>query len=294
MIRREDIQIRDPYVFVKNNTYYLYGTTDADCWRGSAQGFDAYTSANLQEFDGPFRVFSAGNGFWGTRNFWAPELHFYRGAYCLFASFKADGRARATAVLRADNPLGPFTPWGAEALTPPDWECLDGTLFVDDRATPWLVFCHEWVQQGGGTICAVRLRKDLSAARGKPLTLLAAKDAPWTREVRHSSGAVGHVTDGPFLWRGREKLWMLWSSLTPSGYAAGLSYSASGGIAGPWLHLPEPLYAGDGGHGMLFLDIYSRLTLALHAPNKTPDERPLFLRIRDAGDHLEIIKEPTP
>ena len=294
MIKRKDIQIRDPFVYAEDKTYYLYGTTDSDPWRGPAEGFSVYTSRDLVNFDLPVQVFSAQASFWGRENFWAPELHRYQGAFYLFASFKAPGRRRATSILKADSPFGPFLPWGEETVTPPEWECLDGTLHTDPAGRPWLVFCHEWVQFGGGTICARRLKSDLSGADGEPLLLLKASDAKWAKKIRHSSGVEGHVTDGPFVYRGKERLWLLWSSLAQEGYAAGLSYSPSGEVTGPWVNMDGPLYHGDGGHGMLFKDTHGVLTLAVHAPNKTPMERPQFLRARDEGDKISLSGEVSP
>ena len=74
MISRQDIQMRDPFVYLQGDTYYLYGTTDADCWRGNGGGFSVYTSRDLISFDPPVEVFKANNGFWGRENFWAPEM----------------------------------------------------------------------------------------------------------------------------------------------------------------------------------------------------------------------------
>ena len=130
-----EIQIRDPYVVLLDGKYYLYGTTGNNCW-GKGYGFDAYTSDDLTHFDGPFPIFRPQPGFWADKNFWAPEMHFYRGGYYLFASFKADGVCRGTQILRADHPLGPFEEWSDGPVTPRDWECLDGTLYVDGDGKP--------------------------------------------------------------------------------------------------------------------------------------------------------------
>lgn len=37
---------------------------------------------------------------------------------------------RGTQILRADKPEGPFVPLSDGPVTPADWECLDGTLYV--------------------------------------------------------------------------------------------------------------------------------------------------------------------
>jgi hypothetical protein len=57
-------------------------------------------------------------------------------------------------------------------------------------------------------------------------------------------------------------------------------------LRGPWHQSEEPLYAADGGHGMVFRALTGRLYLALHAPNKTPNKRPLFLEVAEEGGTL--------
>ncbi|MEO8396951.1 MAG: family 43 glycosylhydrolase [Chloroflexota bacterium] len=138
MLKTSAIHIRDPFVLPipAEKRYYLYGTTGADAWTSSASGFDTYTSADLQNWDGPFPVFRPPAGFWADRNFWAPEVHFYHRRYYLFASLKAEGVCRGTQILAADSPRGPFLPISEGPVTPRDWECLDGTLFVDGADQP--------------------------------------------------------------------------------------------------------------------------------------------------------------
>ncbi len=287
MLLRNQIQMRDPFVFVENGKYYLYGTTDTNCWRGQPDGFDAYVSEDLIHFEHGGRIFAPSGAFWGTENYWAPEMHRHQDAYYLFASFKAPGRRRATSILKASNPLGPFAPWGEETATPAEWECLDGTLYVDDAGQPYIVFCHEWVQAGGGTICVRPLKYDLSGPAGEPQTLFAAKDAAWTKQITHSSGISGHVTDGPFVYRHQNgQLWMLWSSMSETGYAIGQAVSESGKIQGPWRQAEKPVYSGDGGHGMVFRALNGKLYLTIHTPNRTPEERPIFLEVIESDSGL--------
>lgn len=284
-----EIHMRDPYVLPWQGRYILLGTTDDNCWSGKAQGFRAYTSADLENWTPAGWLFRRTPDFWGEENFWAPELHVYKGGFFLLASFKAPNRRRATCILRADDPLGPFTPWGDVQLTPRDWECLDGTLFVDDRQRPWLVFCHEWLQTGDGEMCAVALRDDLTGPAGDPILLFRASEAPWAVET--GDGPRGFVTDGPFLYRSRRGgLWMLWSSQGRDGYAIGVAQSG-GGLTGPWRQEREPFFGRDGGHGMIFRTLDGRLMLSIHAPNQTPNERPLFLPIEESGNAFRRIDE---
>ncbi len=291
-MKRADVQMRDPFIYIQGDSYYLYGTTDVNCWKGPFEGFKAFKSGDLENFEPLGLVFTPPENFWGTQNFWAPELHCYKGSYYLFASFKAPQVCRGTSVLKADSPQGPFLPWGEERVTPKNWECLDGTLYVDEMGQPWCVFCHEWVQQGGGTVCAVRLKADLSGPEGEPVILFAAKDAAWVKRCHHSSGAEGYVTDGPNMIKASNgQLWMLWSSVTPTGYGIGLAKSRNGSILGPWALPEEPIFAKDGGHGMVFTDLNGTMRLTIHTPNDTPNERPIFRALRETEEGIELIEE---
>ena len=165
MLKRKDLRIRDPYIFVdrENKTYYMYGTTSLAKDSLSAMNtFSAYVSKDLENFEGPFLIFDGSTQpFWATKDFWAAEVHFYKGKYYLFGSFKTEGKCRATQILSSDSPLGPFLPISQEPQTPWEQECLDGTLWVED-GRPYLVYAHEWVQCYDGEICAVELTEDLS------------------------------------------------------------------------------------------------------------------------------------
>jgi len=290
MLKTSDIHLRDPFVLPveAERQYYLYGTTGAHAWTESAAGFDYYTSPDLERWQDPFPAFRPPAGFWADRNFWAPEVHVYSGAWYLFASFKAEGVRRGTQILAADGPQGPFVPISDGPVTPREWECLDGTLFVDAHGGPWMVFCHEWVQVGDGEICALRLSDDLASASEEPRLLFRASEAPWAQPIS-SKGRHGYVTDGPWLHRlASGALILLWSSFGAGGYTIGQARSASGDISGPWQQLPEPLYAGDGGHCMVFRAFDGGLRLAFHRPNQSPHERPQFVLLRETASSLEI------
>jgi len=214
--------------------------------------------------------------------------------YYMFASFKAPQRYRGTQILVSDHPSGPYEPLTDGPVTPDEWECLDGTLYIDDHGDPWIVFSHEWVQVMNGSIWAMRLSHDLKQAAGRPVFLFCASEAPWVyrpgwpeTQGRHSFPT--YVTDGPFLYRTTNgRLLMLWSSRGPSGYAMGIARSESGSITGPWTHEDTPLWAEDGGHGMVFRAFDGRLFVTFHRPNKTPHERPFFVEIEDTGDTIRL------
>ena len=296
MKRTSDIQIRDPYVLPDpGGWYYLFGTTDPDCWKGPGVGFDCYRSRDLVAWEGPFPAFRPPAGFWATTNYWAPEAHRHGGRYYLLASFKAPRHYRGTQILASDKPEGPYVPLGEGPVTPPDWECLDGTLHVDEDGKPWMVFCHEWVQIHNGAVCAIRLSQDLSRADSRPILLFSASEAAW---VEHRPWPENdprirfprHVTDGPFLHRMADGgLVMLWSSVGWEGYAMGIARSQSGTVLGPWVQEEKPIWSRDGGHGMVFRRFDGQLCMTLHTPNQTPNERAVLVPVEERDGSLRVV-----
>ena len=286
----KDIQIRDPFILVENNSYYLFGSTDKDIWKSAGFGFDMYISkGSLKEFDGPFPCFRAPENFWSRINFWAPEVYKYDNEYYMFATFKPLQGRRGTAVLKTASLEKPFIPWSVGPVTPPEWECLDGTLYIDEQKKPWMIFCHEWQQVSDGEICLMPLTQDLKNAAGNPQLLFRASEAPWASEFKGRT-ASGFVTDGPYVYTAKNgNLLMLWSSFGPdSKYRIGLALSESSRITGPWKQLAEPLYSADGGHGMLFHSMEGKLYLAIHSPNNSPDERPVFIEMYEEDGMIRL------
>ena len=278
----EQINIRDPFVLYEDGKYYMYGTRAKD-FGIQTGGFDVYLSSDLATWSAPIPCFdSEAHGLNRAAN-WAPEVHKFRGKYYMLATFEKEDGLRGTYSLVADNPLGPFVPNSHGALTPTGWECLDGTLHVED-GVPYLVFCHEHTQIIDGTICYARLSDALDAIEGEVTTLFAASECPYVD--RHQSGHF--VTDGPFLFRTHTgALLMIWSSFICGNYAE-LVVRFRDGRLGPDLeHLP-PLLDSDGGHGMLFSD-ENGLTFTYHTPNASLAERPAFRRVVDCGDRLALL-----
>ncbi|WP_063564326.1 glycoside hydrolase family 43 protein [Paenibacillus sp. O199] len=293
MHRLEDIHFRDPYILAipSRKKYYLYGSIGQNVWNGPAIGFDVYESEDLIHWSGPSPCFRAPADFWSDHHYWAPEVYEWEGRFYMFASFKAEGVSRVTGVLVADQPEGPFELW-CRSLTPPDWECLDGTLYVDDQGDPWMIFCKEWVQVEDGEMYAVRLKPDLKGTIGKPDLLFKASEAPWS--VGGGEQRNRYVTDGPFLYRMQnDELVMMWSTSGQDGYTLGLARSLSGKPQGPWKQDDKPLFANNGGHGMLFRTFEGQLCLTIHAPNNHPKERPVIFRMQEKQGQLTLMDNPT-
>ncbi|MDR2792782.1 MAG: glycoside hydrolase family 43 protein [Treponema sp.] len=301
MLHIEDIHIRDPFVVPSDGRYYLFGSTDKDIWRSPGVGFDMYVgTGSLDEFDGPFPAFRPPDGFWSAKNFWAPEVHPHRGAYYMFATFLPKKGRRGTAVLKSESGImGPYLPWSLNAqgapgnVTPAEWECLDGTFFMEE-GKPWMVFCHEWRQVGDGEICAMPLTEDLMQAAGEPRLLFRSSEAAWSYELP-ARAPGSYVTDGPFMHRAQDgTLLMLWSAFGKEGnYCIGAARSEDGTLLGRWKQDIDPLYAADGGHGMVFRDFDGTLRLAIHSPNSHSYERAFFIAVTETNNTLRVSQNPV-
>ena len=126
-----DLRIRDPFVFTDvPNARYIMVASMSNRQRGT-KGWECYTSKDLRHWQAPVTVFTPPAGFWADRDFWAPELHTYRGKFYLFGTLSTERVKRGTQVFVADGPLGPFHAHTDTAATPHDWMALDGTLYVD-------------------------------------------------------------------------------------------------------------------------------------------------------------------
>lgn len=289
-MRTSDINIRDPFVLLHEDKYYLYGTRSATCW-GPADGFDCYVSEDLEEWDGPTCIFHRPEGFWADRFYWAPECVYHDGKFCLITTLGCEDRKKGIYVLKSDSPTGPFEPC-SDCVTPADWSCIDGTVYFED-GTPYLIFSHSFEDDPRGDMCMVQLSGDLCSPAGEITTLFSAGEAPWANPVPFAKAEFGmdgdvYFTDGPCIVPMDEGLYMTWSSWGTSGYAVGIAVSESGKISGPWRQLEKPLYPENGGHGMVFTDKSGQMHFTLHSPNDKYLERPVFMKLREKDGSLEL------
>ena len=285
-MKLEEINIRDPFVLLENEKYYLYGSRGKEAW-GKCTGLDVYISDDLNEWSPALEVFSKPENFWADMNFWAPEVHKYKNKFYMFVSFKSSDKRRGTQILVADSPTGPFLEHSLGPVTPNDWECLDGTFYIGGDNTPYIVFCHEWLQAIDGEICAMKLSDDLKRSVGDPVVLFKASQSPHVSSVDNNGN---FVTDGPFLYRNsRGRLFMLWSSYGKNKkYCELLAYSRNGEIDGEWIQCDEPLFTDDGGHGMIFKTKTNKLVFTMHTPNGTLLERPILLPATEFKDTITL------
>ena len=278
-----EVRVRDPFVLEYEDFYYMYGT--GLLW----DGYGCVCSADLKTWSAPVRVYTPQGVCDGEGDWWAPECHYYRGAFYLFATYRsaATGK-RGVAIFRASDPLGPFEIITDGHVTPKDSDAIDGTLYVDEDGQPWMVYVAEWTSSEDriGDMMAAKLSDDLTTFISAPIRLFRATDG---------GRKCGGVTDGPFIYRTKNgRLLMLWSNIDDGSYCVKIAYSSNGRVDGSWRQQPGHLYTGtkehaDGGHGMLFTAPDGTLTLAIHSPNfesESSQTTAVFVPVDDIGDTL--------
>lgn len=291
--KTEDVYIRDPCVLVYGNKYFMYGTGAA-----TKAGYGCYVSEDLENWAGPVNVFEqdTAENFDGIGDYWAPECYYYNGSFYLFATYKSGVTGhRGVSIMKSESPLGPFTEITDGHITPNEWDAIDGTLYIDKKGEPWMIFVHEWTSMpdGVGDMSYAKLSEDLTRFTTEPVKMFDADDPFWTSN---------RVTDGPCPYRtGDGSLIMIWSNnIIQAGYSVGIARSSNGEIDGEWTHDLFPLYTKgayhqlDGGHGMIFTSLDGKLMLSIHSPNSSTEENmthAVFLELEDTGNTIQIKGE---
>jgi len=296
----DSIRLSDPFILAdkKTSTYYMTGT-----------GGLLWKSKDLRKWTGPYRVTQTDPDSWMGPNpmIWAAELHAYEGKYYYFATFTnrnvvidtVKGNAinrRASHVLVSDKPDGPYVPMQDAVYLPPDKPTLDGTFWVGSDGKPYMVYCHEWLQNWNGTVERIELKPDLSGTAGKRQILFFASDSPWSKERNEYGNVIfNKVTDGPFLFRTQTgTLGMIWTSWVFSDYTQGVAYSESGTLDGPWVHEKEPITPPNFGHGMLFRTFTGELLMSVHSHDSVEGRAiriPHLFKVDDSRDKI-IVGNP--
>ncbi len=269
-MKRENLHIRDPFIFTENGKYYLLGTTGDDSW-GKGSDLTLYESADLENFNRVCALVTDGS-LAGYTNIWAPELHAFNGKYHLIVSAFREDLGRGSLILTSDSLFSPFGMLTGRYVTPENWGCLDATLFVY-REEPYLCFSNEWLTpvsgNGDGSLFIAKLSPDLKRLVEAPVKIVSGRNCPLSVEI--GDERKGYVAEGPFLYCENDKIVLLWSTFTKSGYSVLKSVSESG-IYGKYV-LKETVFDKDGGHCMRFTDLKGENHIVLHQPNRSPDER---------------------
>ena len=257
---RQRVRGGDPFIHVEDGTYYLY------CSFRDAVGHVVYTSKDLAEWlpyqgrdKGGF-VYVKGNGF-GSRLFWAPEMHKYMGKYYLFHSAE-----EKVTVDVADSPLGPFRNPEKKPYFPEG--NIDNSLFVDDDGTPYMLYAHF---HAGNEVWICELEKDLLHAKPETQRRLVRSKEDWEMNRANPKYAKYSIAEGPCLVKHNGIYWLTYSSHHVIDPAYNVCLATASSARGPYTKQGKgPILAPRGGlectgHHSLFRDKAGDWKIVFHA-----------------------------
>jgi beta-xylosidase len=198
---------------------------------------------------------------WASANFWAPEIHAWRGRYYVYYVGRKQGGPLSVAVATADKPQGPYTDHGI--LVSQEAGSIDAMAVDDERGERWML----WKEDGNSRklptpIWAQRLNEDGTRLVGERVELIR-NDEPWE----------GAVVEGPFVLRRGDWFYLFYSggACCGRGCTYGLGVARARNLLGPWeKHPSNPILAGNfewkcPGHGSIVTDPQGRDWLLYHA-----------------------------
>ena len=289
----QPILLADPTIFAENGQYYVYGTS-------SNQGFEAYTSSNLEDWTGPCGnlqngfVLTTGTSF-GVSSFWAPQVFKRNGkyyiAYC--AATTKDHASQQIAIAEADSPRGPFSQ-KTKVSIPADMQEIDPFVFVDDDGKIYLYHVREI---DSNAIYVSKLNSDMTETdETKTARCIKANTYTW----ENVANASWPVAEGPTVVK-RDGVYYLFYSVNDFrniNYAVG--YATSDSPMGPWTKHPEPILTREligqngPGHGDIFQDAKGDYYYVFHTHNSSTQVAPrktALIKMEWNGTEVRMKKE---
>ena len=258
--------IRDPFIMLDNNRYYLTGTIPP-YWDGKSEGVKLWVSDDLlnwEEIGFILRRDVADANSWFRDYWWAPEIHKKNGRYFLTVNCRNDelgvGQNPLIAVsdridgeyklLNAESPL--FTRQAYEAGESCCADGNDANIFTDDDGQSYISVCFD---KG---IFMYPFDLETATITGAPIETVHASENGW--DTRN---------EGQFVMKRNGIYYCFWSSFTRS-YEVGVAYAKD--INGPWVKDERnPIITPIGinglkhsGHNCIFIDRDGRYLTAYH------------------------------
>ncbi len=258
--------IRDPFILLEGDKYYLTGTTPP-YWDGKSEGVMLWSSDDLLNWKEERIILhrnTAKSDSWFRDYWWAPEIHKKNGKFYLTVNCRNDeldiGQNPLIAVsdeidgeytvLNADKPI--FSNEDYEKGLYPCPNGNDANLFTDSDGKTYITTC--W----GNGIFLYEINLDSITLVGEPVVVVEASQNGWDTK-----------NEGQFIIKHNDIYYCFYSSFTRS-YEVGVAYSKN--IRGPWIKDERnPIITPFGveglrhsGHNCIFTDKQGRMWTAYH------------------------------
>ena len=272
---RRRVRGGDPFIHLENGMYYLYFSS------GDTTGLTVYTSTDLKEWlpdqgrDKSGRAYANGNGF-GSRLFWAPEMHKYKGKYYLFHSAE-----EKVTVEVGDSPLGPFRNPEKKPFFPEG--NIDNSFFLDDDGTPYMLYAHF---NAGNEVWICELEKDLLHAKPETQRKLIRAEEDWEMNRADPRFSNRSIAEGPCLVKKDGLYWLTYSSHHVMDDNYNVCLATATDVKGPYVKQGKgPILAPRGkyrctGHHSLFKDKSGTWKIVFHT--RDPGGGPRYTCTADA------------
>ena len=284
---KSQVPLADPYILLDGDTYYAYGTNDAN-------GIRCYTSNDLRlwKYDG---LALHKDNTTETQWFWAPEVYHIGDKYIMYYSANEHLYA-ATST----SPKGPFVQVGSYQMgsifDQADEKCIDSHVYFDVKANGDTIAYIFFVRfNDGNCIWQAKLSDDFITP--VPGTLRKCFAASQTWELKQ-----GRVNEGPNVIKYRSTYFLTYSGndYRCQDYAVG--YATTTNIAsGTWTkYASNPILRRwddlvGTGHHSLFYDKDGNLRIVFHAHNDTANvqTRRMYIgTMKFQNNRLVMLNDP--
>lgn len=262
---KSQVPLADPYILLEGDTYYAYGTNDAN-------GIRCYTSTDLKYWKYRGLALNKVNTT-ETQWFWAPEVYHVGDKYIMY--YSANEHLYAAT---AKSPLGPFRQVGSyqmEGLLGNE-KCIDSSVFFDTDSTAYMFFVRF---TDGNCIWQVQLSDDYITPVEGTLKKCFSATEEW--ELR-----MGKVVEGPNVYKQGMRYFLTYSGndYRSQDYAVGYAQTTNisrgswpKSSSNPFLRRWKGLYGT--GHHSLFTDKEGQLRIVFHAHDSQESVHPRSMYI---------------
>lgn len=278
---KSQVPLADPYILLDGDTYYAYGTNDAN-------GIRCYTSDDLRVWkDGGLALNKVNTT--ETQWFWAPEVYHIGDKYIMYYSANEHLFA-ATAT----SPKGPFKQVGSyqmESLLG-DEKCIDSHVFFDEDSTAYIFFVRF---NDGNCIWQAKLSDDYITPIANTLRKCFAASQSWELKM-------GRVNEGPNVIKHNRRYYLTYSGNDYRSQDYAVGYATTTNIAtGTWMkYANNPILRRwddlvGTGHHSLFYDKEGILRIVFHAHNSTESVQTRLMYIGTMtfrSNNLVMLNDP--
>lgn len=288
--------IRDPFVILVGDTYYLTGTTPP-YWDGTSPGVRLWKSSNLLDWEELGFILHrsvAKETDWFRDYWWAPEIHMKNGRFYLTVNCRNDdiGVGQNPLIAVSDNIEGGYEILNRDEpfFTKEKQKCgvcvgdhgNDANLFTDDDGKTYIsTCCFEGIH-----LCEI----DLDSAKliGEETLVIEPSPTQWDAK-----------NEGSFIIKRNGRYYCFYSSFARC-YEVGVAYADN--IRGPWVKdernpIITPL-GRDGvkesGHNCIFTDKDGRTLTAYHITLEEDDRDQLLAFDPIYFDENGLVTTPAP